>query len=170
MSVAYADLTGLAENFRRASGQSFQAAAASLVNSYATQVAALAQSYAPVDTGALKDAITISRPTPLTAVIGPQNIKYAVYQEFGTATRGEFGGSMYEIRPKKPGGMLKFQVNGKTVYARVVKHPGIPPHPYMRPAFERIVTPFGESLAELGGSYVKYGQYAPSSRPTPVSS
>jgi HK97 gp10 family phage protein len=166
MSVAYADLSGLAENFARASGQSFAAAAADLVNSYAAQTAALAQSYAPVDTGALRDAITISRPSPLTAVIGPARIPYAVYQEFGTASRGEFGGSVYTIRPKKPGGVLVFTVNGRTVYAKEVKHPGIPPHPYMRPAFERIVTPFGQSLAELGGSYVKYGQYAPAHRPT----
>ena len=99
-------------------------------------------------------------------MIGPTRVAYAVYQEFGTGTRGEFGGPVYEIRPRKPGGMLKFQVNGRTVYAKVVKHPGIPPHPYMRPAFERIVTPFGQSLSEVGASYVKYGQYAPASRPT----
>jgi HK97 gp10 family phage protein len=166
MSVAYADLSGLAENFARASGQDFRTAAADLVNSYAVQTASLAQSFAPVDTGDLRDSITIQRPSPLTAVIGPVGVAYAVYQEFGTATRGEFGGSVYEIRPKKPGGVLVFQVGGRTVYAKFVKHPGIPPHPYMRPAFERIVTPFGQSLAQLGGSYVKYGQYAPAGRPT----
>jgi hypothetical protein len=33
----------------------------------------------------------------------------------------------------------------------------------MRPAFERVVTPFGQSLAELGGSYVVYGPNAPKS-------
>ena len=106
--VAYGDLSGLAENFARASGQDFRAAAASLVDSYATQTASLAQSFAPVKTGALKDAITIQRPDPLTAIIGPTRVSYAIYQEFGTASRGEFGGSVYEIRPKKPGGMLKF--------------------------------------------------------------
>lgn len=165
MSVAYADLSGLAENFAQASGQSFQAAAADLVNSYATQVAAMAQSFAPVDTGALKDSITIARPSPLTAIIGA-HVEYASYQEFGTATRGEFGGPVYTIRPKKPGGVLVFTVGGRKVFAREVKHPGIPPHPYLRPAFERVITPFGQSLAQLGGSYVKYGKYAPASRPT----
>jgi HK97 gp10 family phage protein len=164
--VAYADLSGLAENFARASGQDFRTAASDLVNSYAVQTASLAQSFAPVKSGTLRDAISIQRPDPLTAIIGPQHVDYAGYQEFGTRTRGEFGGAAYTIRPKKPGGMLKFTVNGRTVYARVVQHPGIPPHPYMRPAFERIVTPFGQSLAQLGASYVKYGQYAPTPIPT----
>ena len=164
MPAAYAELSGLADNFAHASGQSFRAAAAELVDSYAIQTASLAQSFAPVKTGDLRDSITVSRPSPLTAIIGP-HVDYGPYQEFGTRTRGEFGGPpAYDIHPKKPGGMLKFQVGGKTVYARVVHHPGVRPHPYMRPAFERIVTPFGQSLAQLGGSYVKYGKYAPASR------
>jgi HK97 gp10 family phage protein len=168
MTVAYADLTGLSQNFARASGQPFAQAAARLVSSYGHQVAALAQSFAPVRSGALKNSITVHFPSPLTAIIGPaESIHYAAYQEFGTRTRGEFGGSAYEIRPKKPGGVLVFYVNGTKVVTRRVKaHPGVPPHPYLRPAFERIVTPFGRSLAELGGSYVLYGPNAPAARPT----
>lgn len=168
MSVAYADLTGLANNFAVASGQSFAAAAGELVGSYAAQVASIAQSLAPVKSGALKDSITVHRPSALSAVIGPAtDIHYAAYQEFGTRTRGEFGGSAYTIEPKRPGGVLVFYVNGhKVITKRVRQHPGIPPHPFMRPAFERIVTPFGQSLAELGSSYVLYGPNAPAARPT----
>lgn len=165
MSVAYADVSGLAENFAAASGQSFRVAAEKLVDGYAQQCAALAASFAPVKTGALKDSITVSKRGQLTAIIGPDE-PYETYQEFGTATRGEFGGPMYTIVPKKPGGVLVFQINGQTVFAKMVKHPGIPPHPYMRPAFERIITPFGQSLAQLGGSYVKYGPNAPAAVPT----
>ena len=148
-------MSGLAENFARASGQDFRTAAASLVDSYAHQVASLAQSFAPVDTGALPcgTSISISRPSPLDGdFIGP-HVAMTSTRRFGTRTRGEFGGAAYDIHPKKPGGMLKFQVGGKTVYARVVHNPGVRPHPYMRPAFERVVTPFGTSLAaQLAGS------------------
>ena len=62
--VAYGDLSGLAENFARASGQDFRAAAAQLVDSYALQTASLAQSFAPVKSGALKDAIAVQQPGP----------------------------------------------------------------------------------------------------------
>jgi len=168
MSVAYADLTGLANNFAAASGQSFTAAAGELVGAYAAQVASVSQSMAPIKTGALKDSITVHRPSALTAVIGAAtSLHYAAYQEFGTRTRGEFGGAAYEIVPRKPGGVLVFTVNGRKVFARKIRqHPGIPPHPFMRPSFERIVTPFGQSLAQLGKSYVIYGPHAPASRPT----
>lgn len=160
--AAYADLTQLSQNFAAASGQSFYASAHKLVNSYAQQIASTAQAYAPVRTGALRDSISVKHLSGLTAVIGP-NVPYGTYQEFGTGTRGEFGGSVYIIKPRSPGGVLVFNVNGKRVVAREVHHPGIRPHPYMRPAFERVVTPFGQSLAELGGSYVKYGPHAPMS-------
>lgn len=168
MSVAYADLSGLSANFARASKQSFQQAASELVGSYAQQVASIAASMAPIKTGALKDSITVSHPSALTAVIGPAaRIGYARYQEFGTGTRGEFGGPAYKIEPKHPGGVLVFYINGKKIVTKKIKaHPGVPPHPFMRPAFERIVTPFGQSLAELGKSYVLYGPNAPASRPT----
>lgn len=168
MTVAYADLSGLANNFAAASGQSFQRAAADLVTSYANQVASIAQSLAPVKTGALKDSITVHRPTAMSAVIGPAtSIHYAAYQEFGTRSRGEFGGPAYSIEPKRKGGLLVFTVGGKKVVTRRVKaHPGIPPHPFLRPAFERIVTPFGQGLADLGKSYVIYGPNAPAARPT----
>lgn len=168
MTVAYADLTGLSANFAAASGQSFAHAAAELVTSYGQQVCQTAQSLAPIKTGALKESITVQHPSPLTAVIGPaRSIHYAAYQEFGTRTRGEFGGAAYEITPKKPGGVLAFRVGGKLVITKKVRqHPGIPPHPYLRPAFERVVTPFGRSLAELGSSYVIYGPNAPAARPT----
>lgn len=160
MTAASADLVALSQNFAAASGQPFAQAASALVSSFASQIAQMAQSMAPVKTGALRESIQIQQSGPLSATIGPQKI-YGSYQEFGTATRGEFGGSAYTIRPKKPGGMLVFTIDGKKIVTRQVTHPGIRPHPYMRPAFERVVTPFGQSLAELGGSYVKYGPNAP---------
>lgn len=46
------------------------------------------------------------------------NIKYAEYHQFGTGP--------YVIRPKQPGGRLKFGTAAGTVYAREVHHPGIP--------------------------------------------
>jgi HK97 gp10 family phage protein len=165
MTAAFADLTNLSARFGAASGQSFATAAEKLVHSYGQQIAQVAQTMAPVRTGALRDSITVSYPAALTAVIGPHQ-PYAAYMEYGTASRGEFGGAVYTIRPKKPGGVLVFKVGGRTVYAKMVKHPGVPPHPYMRPAFERVITPFGQALGELGSSYVNYGPNQPASRPT----
>jgi len=165
MTAAYVDLVELSTRFAAASGQEFTKAAGQVVESYAQEVAQLAESFAPVKTGRLRQSITINKVDQLTAVVGPQ-VFYGTFMEFGTATRGEFGGSTYEIRPRKPGGYLRFQVGGRVVYTKLVHHPGVPPHPYMRPAVERIVTPFGQSLAELGGSYVVYGPNAPASRPT----
>jgi len=165
MTVAYADLSGLANNLSAASGQSFKTAANALVESYANQIAATARAFAPIKTGALRDSIEVDLSTALRAEIGP-HVPYAGFQEMGTRTRGEFGRTPYTITPKKPGGYLVFYINGKKVVTKKVTHPGIPPHPYMRPAFERVITPFGQSLAELGGSYVKYGPHSPSSIPT----
>jgi HK97 gp10 family phage protein len=122
----------------------------------------MAQSMAPVKTGALRNSVSIQQSSALSATIGP-NVGYGAYQEFGTASRGEFGGSAYTIRPKNPNGWLVFTIDGKKIVTKKVTHPGVRPHPYMRPAFERVITPFGQSLAELAGSYVKYGPNAPTS-------
>lgn len=35
------------------------------------------------------------------------------------------------IRPRRPGGVLRFTVNGRVVYARFVNHPGTRPNDFM---------------------------------------
>jgi hypothetical protein len=43
------------------------------------------------------------------------------------ATIIELGSRPHLIVPRRPGGMLRFQVRGRTVYARKVNHPGTRP-------------------------------------------
>lgn len=65
----------------------------------------------------------------------------AVYQHEGT--------SPYTIRPKKPGGLLRFiGSDGRFHYAREIHHPGIPARPFLdipNTAWEQL----GKQLAEM---------------------
>lgn len=104
-----------------------------------------ARRLAPVDTGALKRSIRVSRSRdrqtgmPMAFVkaggkavrVGPRGDKrkvvpyYAVMVEFGTKKH------LIKARRKKA---LKF---GKDGYAGEVEHPGVRERPFMRPAFDR---------------------------------
>lgn len=141
-NAATADLTALADDLARASGIGIYQAGQQLVAQGATIVQAQARSYAPKRTGFLAQSITVSFPDPLTAVIGP-TARYGVFQEYGT--RGP-----YIIRSKRPGGVLVFTVNGRRVVARQVTHPGIPAHPFMRPAAQDAVDQLSAGLGDAG--------------------
>lgn len=134
--AASADLTALARDLANASGIAMVAAAQQVIQSAAVEVQMAAQAAAPVKTGALRDSITISYPEPTTAIIGPK-VDYGVYQEFGTGSRGEFGGQPYTIRPKKPGGYLVWKGKNGQVFARKVTHPGVRGKAYMRKGLTR---------------------------------
>ena len=157
MTAASADLTALARDLSAASRMGIQAAAARVVGETAQRVQAIAQAKAPFRTGKLRTSIGIRQDSPFQAQIGP-SVVYGPYQEFGTGSRGEFGGAPYEIRPKKPNGLLVFQVDGRTVFARKVTHPGVPPHPYMRPAAVEALGPAAGELAAAGALLITRGQ------------
>jgi HK97 gp10 family phage protein len=126
-----ADLRRIAEKLAYASGEGINKVAANVVRKYAEATRASAQTFAPIKTGTLRDSITIRYESPTHAEIGPE-VPYGVYQEFGTK-------GPYEIKPKRAGGVLAFQIGGKTVFAKRVMHPGIKPHPFMRPGLEAAV-------------------------------
>lgn len=44
------------------------------------------------------------------------------------------GTPRHPIRPRRPGGWLRFQVDGRTVYAREVNHPGYRGDPFLTKA------------------------------------
>lgn len=157
MTAASADLTRLASDLRLA-GLSATAAAGAVVSATAQQVQALAQQKAPFKTGRLRESITVSQPAPNRAVIGP-TVEYGAYQEFGTASRGEFGGSPYVILPKRAP-RLVFTIDGKRIHAKKVVHPGVRARPYMRPALVEALGTAARTLAEDGQLLITVGPKA----------
>jgi HK97 gp10 family phage protein len=94
-----------------------------------------AQEYCPVDTGALQASITIDPPVEgdasVTGAVGP-HMAYASYQEYGTGMRGD---------PSAP-------------YSHVEGWPGIPAHPFMRPAMDEARGQIKDIfLRQLGGPW-----------------
>jgi HK97 gp10 family phage protein len=147
-AAAVADLTGLAENLNRAAAEADTSVERVMLH-IAEMIAEEMKRLAPVDTGKLRDSIRI-KTMPGRIEIGPDGVDYAVYLEFGTGSRGEFPTGPYEIHPKKPDGVLVFQINDKTVHARMVIHPGIAPHPFARPALQKWLDQLGEDVAKVG--------------------
>lgn len=98
---------------------------------------------APVDKGGLRDSIGYKvDESELVAYVGT-NCEYAIYVEFGTGEfaengNGRKGGWVY----KTPSGEVRFTY-------------GMPPQPYLRPAFRRnqkaIRDILADCLRELGG-------------------
>lgn len=103
-------------------------------------------SLVPRKSGRLAASIRIKHATGRTEV-GPEGVPYAVYIEYGTGQFNEFGGSAYEIRPTSPGGVLAFNVGGKTIFTKRVLHPGIRPQPFIRPALTRAMERAGVDIA-----------------------
>ena len=145
MSAVYVDVSNLATAIGGAGGRA-DAAIAVAIRGAANQIQQEAQQLAPKRTGTLASSIVANFPGPLTAVIGP-SASYGAYQEFGT--RGP-----YEIHPRRPGGRLVFQVEGKTVYAKKVTHPGLKAQPYMRPAAKDVIGNLVDSVGGIGVNMV----------------
>lgn len=74
--------------------------------------------------------------------IGSEGVPYAAIHEFGGKTKA------HDIEPRNKKA-LKFQMGGKDVFAKIVRHPGsnIPARPYLRPALaatqDKILREFG---------------------------
>lgn len=88
------------------------------------RVAALARATAPVKSGRLKRSIksTMKGSTGQVSVGGP-GVPYA--------SPVIFGARPHIIRPKKKGGMLRFESGGRVVFARQVNHPGNKPNMFL---------------------------------------
>ncbi len=84
---------------------------------------------APERTGRLKRSIRL-QPAPVggTAVIGP-TVPYAVFVEYGTRP--------HEILPVRAQA-LRFEVEGRVVYAKSVRHPGTKPQFFIRGTAEAV--------------------------------
>lgn len=81
-----------------------------------------------VDTGATKESISVAYGAGgLTAQVSVGGA--AVFQEFGTRP--------HVILPRTAS-VLVFKINGETVYAMKVNHPGSPKAPFVRPAADEM--------------------------------
>lgn len=142
----YLDLTNLANDLFKAA-ENVEKVTQDLLEAAGDTIVADAKSRVVVKTGRLKNSIT-KVSLPMKVIVGPAAL-YGTFIEYGTGTKGEFPGSMYEILPKN-GSYLKFKVGTKTVYARSVKHPGIRPQPFMRPAAKEWVEDLPRDMARVG--------------------
>ena len=98
---------------------------------------------APVDKGGLRDSIGYKvDESELVAYIGT-NCEYAIYVEFGTGELAENGNG-------RKGGWVYKTPNGEVRFTY-----GMPPQPYLRPAFRQnqkaIRDILADCLRELGG-------------------
>ena len=113
-------------------------------------VAQRAQSKARRRTGRLKRRLHEGQPyangRQRWAIDVGTNVEYARAQEFGSGTRAEGGGKPITIRARKaralafewPGAPPEVQEKQASTFPLVffkrVQHPGVKPHPYLRPA------------------------------------
>lgn len=139
-AVGSADISKLADALRQTANDSGITTQQVLIAA-SNQILAEMESRVPVDTGKLRTSLSITV-DPDKVTIGPNEAiaPYGGYVEFGTKA--------HEIRPKNPGGVLVFKMNGMTVYAKKVNHPGTRAQPYVRPAFEAWVDSLGTMAAE----------------------
>lgn len=144
MSAGTADLTALVKTFADAKKKAPDMAD-KVLSDASEKIKGRMQELAPKKTGKLYMSIRVVS-EPGRYVIGPVGVEYAVYQEFGTGTRGELGGSSYVIKPRMAN-QLSFRVNGKWVTTKMVVHPGIPAHPYARPALAEYVHNIADDMA-----------------------
>lgn len=148
-AVGQADISRLADALRQTADNAQITTQQVLIQS-ANQILAEMEALVPVDTGKLRTSLRI-KVDPDRVTIGPNEdiANYGGYVEFGTKP--------HTIRPKTPGGVLVFKMNGRTVYTKKVRHPGTKAQPFVRPAFEAWVDSLGTMAAEANIKVLKDG-------------
>lgn len=119
------------------------------------QVINRAKILAPVDTGRLRAAIKGKPKRSWT--LRPRfeitcNVDYAAMVHDGTRPHMIRPRAGRSGRPKRGGGTkptyLRFEIGGRVVYAREVRHPGTDPRPFLDRALREIAAPRGYSVRE----------------------
>lgn len=118
---------------RAALNRSIRGASRRELDTTSRQVVNRAKILAPVDTGRLRASIRVESRRLLTLrsvyTIG-SDVSYAPFVHDGTRP--------HRIRPKSPGGVLRFRMGGRVVYAKVVNHPGTRARPFLDDAVRQI--------------------------------
>jgi hypothetical protein len=91
----------------------------------------------PVDTGRLRSAHREEVGVRRGQVYGfvTNDVEYAAAVHDGSGP--------YVIRPRRPGGVLRFETGGEVVFTTHVNHPGTRPQPWLREAMEEVAVPAG---------------------------
>lgn len=158
-NVGTLQLSDLAANLSAASGAPFLQTLVSIEQQIGQETVEFAKNYAPVRTGKLQQSITMAQSgTTVTITAGAP---YSRYVEFGTGTRGEFPSGIIIIRPRHAK-YLRFKGrDGKMVYTKEVRSPGMAPRPFLRPALERAADTLAPALLTSGALFIVKGPQAP---------
>jgi len=113
----------------------------------ATRIAELMRERAPVRTGRLRQSIIVRLETGEVSV-GP-TVPYAPYVEYGTKP--------HIIRPVRAKA-LAFEVQGTTVFAKLVHHPGFAGRFFVREAYEQFLSEAPQFARELFEWYWRVGR------------
>jgi hypothetical protein len=107
--------------------------------SFTRRIATQARVDVPVRTGKLgrsirEDDQIMAGPFVVTGGVsaggGAEGVDYALYVHEGTRP--------HMIFPRRPGGTLAFEMDGRTVFAKSVHHPGTKARPFLRNAATRV--------------------------------
>lgn len=105
------------------------------------QVVNRAKVLAPVRTGRLRSSIRAEPPRIFSlrgSLTVGSDLEYAGFVNDGTRP--------HQIKPRRSGGVLRFVVGGRVVYARVVNHPGTRARPFLDRALREVAAQRGYSF------------------------
>jgi len=150
-SADLADLRGRLEKL----GNEAPKIVTDLFDEYGRLVVAAIKDEAPVRTGALRDSADYN-------ITGANTKDVELHITLGNSQRPEvvvktllFGSLPHEIKPKRPGGVLRFEIGGKTVFAKRVNHPGTKRDPFFNRALRKTDSARRSIIGKIGALIVE---------------
>lgn len=145
-SAGVIDLENLRKDMNKIQRGAGEQVVAQAITTIAPRIQHLARIHAPKKTGNLAKSIHLDYGRKFQSATIDARAPYAAYQEFGTGTRGEYPGTAYEIRPKAAKALRFYAGGSKPIFAKVVRHPGVPPRPFMRRALLEVMSDFEDMI------------------------
>lgn len=150
-SADLADLRGRLANL----GSEAPKIVTDLFDEYGRLVVAAIKDEAPVREGKLRDSAGYN-------ITGANTQNVELHITLGNASRPEvvvktvlFGSLPHVIKPKRPGGVLRFEIGGKTVWARSVNHPGTKRDPFFNRALQKTDSARRSIIGKIGALIVE---------------
>lgn len=149
------ELQDFLRTIEAAAGSDAQEITQRVIHMMGDEIAQRAYIFAPKDTYELANSIK--------AIHGPMESRvvatapHAVFVEFGTWSHNLINPQVgtYTIRPKKPGGVLRFTgKDGRIVYTKEVQHPGIPAQQFMARANAEVLEEFHDVIGDIAVNLV----------------